>query len=113
MGDDRRSRDNGDWHRPLHAVHVGTSTAGLDLFIGESEWRDKGVGTQAVRQFIDEIIFTIPGIETCVIDPDPANKRAIRSYEKAGFTYAKTFHSYANKMDCYLMWQERIEPPGS
>ena len=83
------------------------NAAGLDLFIGEPEWRDRGVGTRAVRQFIDEIIFAIPGIETCVIDPDPANKRAIRSYEKAGFTYVRTCHSYANKMDCYLMRQER------
>lgn len=83
------------------------NAAGLDIFIGEPEWRDRGVGTQAVRQFINEIIFAIPGIETCVIDPEPTNKRAIRSYEKAGFTYARSFHSNANKMDVYLMRQER------
>jgi RimJ/RimL family protein N-acetyltransferase len=51
---------------------------------------------------------SIPGVETCVIEPEPANKRAIRSYEKAGFKFAKTYHSYANEMDCYLMRQERI-----
>jgi aminoglycoside 6'-N-acetyltransferase len=89
------------------------SAAGLDVFIGEPEWRDKGVGTQAVRQFVDGIIFAIPGIETCVIDPEPTNKRAIRSYEKAGFTYVRTFHSDANKMGCYLMRRERPAPLSS
>ena len=93
---------------PVERREIGIpNAAGLDIFIGEPEWRDRGVGTIAVRKFIDEIIFAIPGIETCVIDPDPANKRAIRSYEKAGFTYAKSYYSEANKMDCYLMRQER------
>lgn len=93
---------------PTESKEIGIpNAAGLDIFIGEPEWRDKGVGTQAVRQFIEEVIFTIPGIQTCVIDPEPTNKRAIRSYEKAGFTYARTFHSKANKVDCYLMRQER------
>lgn len=93
---------------PVEAKEIGIpKAAGLDIFIGEPEWRDKGVGTLAVRQFIDEIIFSIDGVETCVIDPEPTNKRAIRSYEKAGFVFAKTFHSYANNMDCYLMRQER------
>ena len=93
---------------PVEAKEVGIpNAAGLDIFIGEPEWRDKGVGTSAVRQFIGEIIFAIPCVETCVIDPDPANKRAIRSYEKTGFVYAKSYFSDANKMDVYLMRQER------
>jgi aminoglycoside 6'-N-acetyltransferase len=96
------------WDYPTEDKEIGIpKAAGLDVFIGEPEWRDRGAGTSAVRQFIDEIIFAIPGVETCVIDPDPANKRAIRSYEKAGFVYAKSFYSQSNKMDCYLMRQER------
>jgi ribosomal protein S18 acetylase RimI-like enzyme len=49
----------------------------------------------------------LPGVETCIIDPDPANKRAIRSYEKAGFEYVKSYYSEQNKMNVYLMRQER------
>jgi aminoglycoside 6'-N-acetyltransferase len=94
---------------PVEAKEIGIPNAGgLDLFIGEPEWRDRGVGSRVVRQFVDEMVFGIPGVETCVIEPEPANKRAIRSYEKAGFKFAKTYHSYANEMDCYLMRQERI-----
>jgi aminoglycoside 6'-N-acetyltransferase len=93
-----------------HASEIDIpNAAGLDIFIGEPEWRDKGVGSQAVRQFIDEIIFVIPGVETCVIDPEPTNKRAIRSYEKAGFVYARTYYSEANKVNVYLMRCERAQ----
>jgi len=95
-------------HYPEHAAEVGIpNAAGLDIFIGEPEWRDRGVGTAVVRQFIDEKIFAIPGIETCIIDPDPENKRAIRTYEKAGFKYVKSYYSEENKMNVYLMRQER------
>ncbi|WP_342825392.1 GNAT family N-acetyltransferase [Candidatus Lucifugimonas marina] len=75
--------------------------------MGEAEWRDRGVGTSVVRQFIAEKVFMLPGVETCIIDPDPANKRAIRSYEKAGFEYVKSYYSEQNKMNVYLMRQER------
>lgn len=95
-------------HYADHAAEVGIPNAGgLDIFIGEPEWRDRGIGTQVVRKFVDDVVFAIPGIETCVIDPDPANKRAIRSYEKAGFVYVKTYYSQTNKMNTYLMRQER------
>ena len=79
----------------------------MDLFIGEAKWRDRGIGSLAVRQFVDEIVFSRPGIETCTIDPEPANKRAIRSYEKAGFEYVRTFHAEEGDVDAYLMRRER------
>lgn len=79
------------------------NSGGLDLFIGEPKWRDKGVGTEIVRKFIDEVVFAYPEVEFCTIDPEPRNKRAIRTYEKVGFVYFKTYYSEVNKMDCYLM----------
>jgi RimJ/RimL family protein N-acetyltransferase len=95
-------------HYPEHAAEVDIpNSGGLDLFIGESEWRDRGIGTLVVRKFVDDVVFTLPGIETCIIDPDPANKRAIRSYEKAGFVHVKSYYSETNHENCYLMRQER------
>ena len=95
-------------HYPAHAAEVGIpNAAGLDIFVGESEWRNKGIGTSIVQKFVEEYVFAIPGIETCVIDPDPENKRAMRSYEKAGFEYVKSYYSNENKMNVYLMRQER------
>ncbi len=93
---------------PSVAVEVGIPNAvSVDIFIGEPEWRDKGVGSTAVRQFGDQIVFTNPEIETCTIDPEPENRRAIRSYEKAGFTYVRTYHSEESDVDVYLMRRDR------
>jgi len=93
---------------PETAAEVGIpNAAGVDVYIGESEWRDRGVGTLAIRQFVNEIVFAIPGVEICTVDPEPENTRAIRAYEKAGFRYVWTYHSEDSGYDVYLMWQER------
>ena len=93
---------------PVEAAEIDIpNSGGMDLFIGEPAWRNRGIGTQIVRKFVDDVVFAMPDVETCVIDPDPTNKRAIRTYEKAGFTHVKTYYSEANHMNCYLMRQER------
>lgn len=83
------------------------NAAGVDIFIGEPAWRDRGVGSRAVRQFVDEIVFSRPGIETCIIDPEPENARAIRSYRNAGFRHVRTYHSDQSGVDVYLMRLDR------
>jgi aminoglycoside 6'-N-acetyltransferase len=93
---------------PENAAEIGIpNAAGVDVYIGESEWRDRGVGTLAIRQFIDEVVFAIPGVETCTIDPEPENTRAIRAYEKSGFRHTRTYHSAETGYDVYLMRMER------
>ncbi len=84
------------------------NAAGVDVLIGEPEWRNRGVGTAVMRKFIHEYVFTRPRIKTCIIDPEPQNLRAIRSYEKSGFTYVKTFHWEEDDVDVYLM---RMDSP--
>jgi aminoglycoside 6'-N-acetyltransferase len=58
-------------------------TLGIDLSIGPSELIGIGHGSAIVRQFVDELFAE--GTPRVIIDPDPANARAIRAYEKAGF----------------------------
>lgn len=58
---------------------------GTYLFIGEPDCLGKGYGTQIVAEFIDKL-FIEHHARLLIIDPDPANIRAIRCYEKAGFT---------------------------
>ncbi len=82
-------------------------SAGIDVFIGSSEWRNRGVGTEVVRQFVEEIVFSDSSIQRCVIDPEPHNRRAIRAYEKAGFQHVRSYSSELNKVDVYLMAKER------
>jgi aminoglycoside 6'-N-acetyltransferase len=64
---------------------------GIDLSIGIPELVGIGHGSAIVRQFVDELFAE--GAPRVIIDPDPANARAIRAYEKAGFTAFDTRNS--------------------
>ncbi|MEP9387088.1 GNAT family N-acetyltransferase [Mesorhizobium sp. KR9-304] len=58
-------------------------TLGMDISIGPPELVGKGHGPAIVRQFT-AMLFE-EGCPRVIIDPDPANARAVRAYEKAGF----------------------------
>ena len=58
-------------------------TRGIDQFIGEPDMLDRGHGSAFIRAFIERLLAS--GTPRVVTDPDPANARAIRAYEKAGF----------------------------
>jgi aminoglycoside 6'-N-acetyltransferase len=58
-------------------------TRGIDQFIGELDMVDQGHGSAFIRAFIDRLLAS--GAPRVITDPDPANARAIRAYEKAGF----------------------------
>ena len=58
-------------------------TRGIDQFIGEPDMIDRGHGPAFIRAFIERVLSD--GAPRVVTDPDPANARAIRAYEKAGF----------------------------
>jgi aminoglycoside 6'-N-acetyltransferase len=60
-----------------------TGTRGIDQFIGEPDMVDRGHGSAFVRAFVEGLIAD--GAPRAITDPDPANVRAIRAYEKAGF----------------------------
>ncbi|MCA0050348.1 acetyltransferase [Mesorhizobium sp. B283B1A] len=58
-------------------------TLGIDVSIGRPELVGRGHGSAIVRQFVEQLFEE--GVPRVIIDPDPANIRAIRAYEKAGF----------------------------
>jgi aminoglycoside 6'-N-acetyltransferase len=59
------------------------ATRGIDQFIGEPDMIGCGHGSGFIRQFADAL--KRKGTPRIVTDPDPANIRAVRAYEKAGF----------------------------
>ena len=63
-------------------------TYGIDLFIGEEEYLGKGYGSKILRQF-SQLLFEKYGALKLVVDPMASNKKAIRSYEKAGFNFSR------------------------
>src|ERR1700704_1464073 len=71
-----------DWNTGFGPQPSGTR--GLDQFIGEAGMLDRGHGSTFIRTFTEQLLAK--GAPCVVIDPDPANARAIRAYEKAGFS---------------------------
>jgi aminoglycoside 6'-N-acetyltransferase len=58
-------------------------TRGLDHFIGDADMLARGHGSAFIRGFADRLLAS--GTPRVVTDPDPANARAVRACEKAGF----------------------------
>ncbi len=89
-------------------IQVDPGAVGIDLLIGEPWARNRGLGAPVLRAFLDRVVFGEMGAEVAIIAPEPANARAIRAYEKAGFTWVKTVHivdaeSPVNTGDEYVM----------
>ena len=58
-------------------------TLGIDQFIGEPDLVGHGHGPRLVAAFVERLFQA--GASRVLTDPDPANRRAIHAYEKAGF----------------------------
>jgi len=71
-----------DWNTGFGPQPLGTR--GLDQFIGEVDMLDRGHGSAFIRTFTERLLAK--GTPRVVIDPDPTNVRAMRAYEKAGFS---------------------------
>jgi aminoglycoside 6'-N-acetyltransferase len=72
---------HGEDEHPFHDQPEGTR--GIDQFIGEPDLIGRGHGSALTRAFVDQLFAA--GAPMVVTDPDPANGRAVRAYEKAGF----------------------------
>jgi len=69
---------------PNHGFGQRPSGArGIDQFIGEDDMIERGHGSGFVRAFADRLLAA--GVPRVLTDPSPANGRAIKAYEKAGF----------------------------
>jgi RimJ/RimL family protein N-acetyltransferase len=64
-------------------VELPQEAVGVDISIGDADQLSKGLGTAALREFV--ALLHSRGHSTIIIDPDPANARAIRAYANAGF----------------------------
>lgn len=84
---------------------VPDGSIGIDQFIGEEAYINRGVGTEAVSMFV-EMIMHKHEPSTIILDPLPDNKRAIRCYEKAGFRYYETKEGVEGGV-AYMMRLER------
>lgn len=77
---------------PMEAV-------GVDLSIADGDRLSQGLGTEVLRTFVRAL--RRQGHDRIVIDPDPANARALKAYRKAGFREMP--HLLGRTGDCLLM----------
>ncbi|MGO9451865.1 MAG: GNAT family N-acetyltransferase [Candidatus Binataceae bacterium] len=98
--------DYPDYARHLEA---GDNAAGVDLFVAETEHIGRGTGSAILWEFLRAVVFADSSVTECIIGPEIGNRRAIRSYEKAGFTYWKTVQIPGERAPEYLMRITRRE----
>ena len=77
---------------PAHALQLTAEPAwaGMDLAIGELGMTGLGLGPVAIREFLDQIVFRNAGVSAVIADPEEANLRSVRAFQKAGFTVTNT-----------------------
>jgi aminoglycoside 6'-N-acetyltransferase len=79
------------WYRwsdyKAHAKKIGAapSDAGLDLAIGAPDMIGHGLGPLVLKLFIEQVVFADPSVTAVVSDPEAANVRSRRAFEKVGF----------------------------
>ncbi len=61
---------------------------GIDLFIGETEYWNMGIGTKILEGMMEYLVKNEKA-DGIFIDPQTCNKRAIKCYEKSGFKALK------------------------
>jgi aminoglycoside 6'-N-acetyltransferase len=65
-------------------MHEFKMPYGMDIIIGETDYWNKGIGTEVLQTLIKHL-FEHLNVDIIFIDPQTWNKRAIRCYEKCGF----------------------------
>jgi RimJ/RimL family protein N-acetyltransferase len=68
----------------LHNVDSINQTAILGIFIGDKEYLSKGYGTEAIKLLLN-YGFRFLNLQNIMLEVFSYNKRAIKSYKKAGF----------------------------
>lgn len=76
--------DHPEWEA---IVQQGEGVAGLDLLLGEEDVVGRGVGPEALRVFVRDVVFARPDVRAVVAAVDEENRRSWRAFEKAGFAY--------------------------
>lgn len=85
-------------------------TVGIDQFIGEENYINRGYGREMICAF-GQKLFENPAIKKIITDVDPANIRAIRCYEKAGLKMMGDVETPDGKAHLMVAYRNKsIEP---
>ncbi|MFS1513760.1 GNAT family N-acetyltransferase [Chengkuizengella sp. SCS-71B] len=85
---------------------------GMDQFIGEISYWNKGIGKSLVNSMI-HFLINRKNADVIAMDPQTWNVRAISCYEKCGFKKKKLLPDHewheGKKRDCWLMVYTKSE----
>lgn len=72
---------------PEYARQVGLphDAVAIDILLHKTINQGKGMGTTALRAFVDAVVFGEMDAAYACMNPHPGNEPAVRSYEKVGF----------------------------
>lgn len=96
----------GEAYEEYGYVNRNETVYGIDQFIGEPDYWNRGIGTEYLR-IVLKYLREEKGADAVILDPHQDNVRAIKCYQKAGFRIIKSLPEHElheGKMrDCYLM----------
>ncbi|MEC0369247.1 GNAT family N-acetyltransferase [Paenibacillus chibensis] len=92
--------------RELYGYAKSERIFGMDQFIGEPGFWNRGIGTRLIQSMASYLLDSL-NADRIVMDPQEWNHRAIRVYEKCGFVKKKLlpqheWHEGAYR-DCWLI----------
>ncbi|MFN6559137.1 MAG: GNAT family N-acetyltransferase [Nostoc sp. ChiSLP01] len=98
--------DLSETDRQLYCLDRTENVYGIDLFIGKTDYWNRGIGTKILSVVINYLFEQVQA-KKIVIDPHVDNLRAIRCYEKCGFVKVKLLPAHelheGKYSDCWLM----------
>jgi len=101
-----RWSDHPDAVRDMGIGPVGPGSFGLDIFVGEPDLVEKGLGTEAVEAMCSYLASDLGATEV-ILATELINHRAQRCYEKAGFVKVRqildTDTRDGERLVCWLM----------
>ncbi|BAZ47651.1 GCN5-related N-acetyltransferase [Nostoc sp. NIES-4103] len=103
--------DQSESDRQMYCLEQTDNVYGIDLFIGESNYWNQGIGTKILSAVVNYLFQELQA-DKIVIDPHVDNTRAIRCYEKCGFVKVKLLPAHelheGKYSDSWLMALDRF-----
>jgi aminoglycoside 6'-N-acetyltransferase len=92
-----------DYPAYADALGVTDDALGVDMLIGDPAYVHRGLGASLLSAFVERVAGPVLGASSCWIGPAVDNPRAIRCYERAGFTHIRTVEVPGEAQPEYLM----------